>query len=265
MDRPTPDHGGFTSTAAVDPNDWDRHWLDFNESVEDNPAQAFRRRIVERLLGPMGSGARVLDIGSGQGDLAAYLTRRHPAITFLGVELSSTGVTTSRSKVPSATFVQRDLCDGEDPPAAYRGWATHAVCSEVAEHVDDPVTLIRNALSYCGTGCRLVVTVPGGPMSRLDHHIGHRQHYTHLKLRSLLESAGVTVEYVGSRGFPLFNLYRLAIVARGEKLIADVDSSGGKPASLPARAAMRVFQGLLALPSPVPVMGWQIVGRGRVP
>jgi SAM-dependent methyltransferase len=248
----------------VDPNDWDKHWLHFEESVEDNPAQAFRRRMVDRLLGPMESGARLVDIGSGQGDLAAYLTARHRSIAVLGVELSSTGVQTSQRKVPSATFVQRDLCDEQNPPPAYTGWATHAVCSEVLEHVDEPVTLIRNALSYCESGCRLVVTVPGGPMSRLDHHIGHRQHYTPVKLRSLLESAGLTVDYVGSRGFPLFNLYRLAIVARGEKLISDVDSSGGKSVSLTARAAMRIFQSLLALPSPVPILGWQIVGTARV-
>ena len=32
-----------------------------------------------------------------------------------------------------------------DVPADLAGWGTHAVCSEVLEHVDDPVTLLRGA------------------------------------------------------------------------------------------------------------------------
>lgn len=263
MDRGNLDGAGG-APGTVDPNDWNQHWLDFSVSVEDNPAQAFRRRLVDRMLGPVPRGAHVLDIGSGTGDLALYLTRRHPGSDFLGVELSATGVEASRRKVPGATFVQRDLCVPEPTPTPYMGWATHAVCSEVLEHVDDPELLLRNAVRYCAPGCRLVITVPGGPMSKLDHHIGHRQHYTPAKLSSLLRSVDLSVEEVGGRGFPIFNLYRLAIVARGQRLVADVGrGANGAAPSGAARLAMRAFQGLLSLPSPVP-FGWQIVGIARV-
>ena len=36
----------------------------------------------------------------------------------------------------------------------------------------------------------LVVTVPGGPMSAFDHHIGHRRHYDIPDLTALLEGRG---------------------------------------------------------------------------
>ncbi len=196
--------------------------------------------------------------------MAVYLKARHPLAAFLGLELSATGVDVSRRKVPSATFLQRDLCSEQSTPRDFAHWATHAVCSEVLEHVDEPQLLLQTALTYCAPRCRLVVTVPGGPMSQLDHHIGHRHHYTPAKLRSLLLSAGLNVEWVGSRGFPFFNLYRLAIVARGDKLVDDVGATGGGRPSMTARLAMKVFQGLLSIPTPVPVMGWQIVGVARL-
>ena len=72
----------------------------------------------------------------------------------------------------------RDLLRDPAPDAEWAGWATHAVCSEVLEHVDEPVVLLRNARSWLAPGCRLVVTVPGGPMSAFDRHIGHRRHFS---------------------------------------------------------------------------------------
>ena len=93
--------------------------------------------------------------------------------------------------------------------------ATHAVCSEVMEHVDDPVTLIRNARALLAPGCHLLVTVPGGPRSAFDRHIGHFQHFTAAKLRQVLTDAGYEVQRTLRSGFPFFNLYKLAVIARG--------------------------------------------------
>jgi trans-aconitate methyltransferase len=246
-------------------DDWNTHWRDYNAAAERNPAQHFRHRLVDRLLQAPASGVRVLDIGSGQGDLAQLLAERHPASSIVGLEVSATGVEISSMKVPSATFMQRDLCEPGDPPAEYQRWATHATCSEVLEHVDDPGLLLRNALAYCTPGCRLVVTVPGGPMSAFDKHIGHRRHYTPAALRELLESAGLRVENVATAGFPMFNLYRLVVVSRGKRLVDDIASGQGQAVSLPARVAMGVFRGLLSIDLRLPWLGWQIAGVARVP
>jgi hypothetical protein len=91
------------------------------------------------------------------------------------------------------------------------------------EHVDDPVTLIRNARALLAPGCHLVVTVPGGPRSAFDRHIGHVQHFTAAKLRQVLTDAGYEVQRVLRAGFPFHNLYKLAVIARGKKLINEVD------------------------------------------
>jgi SAM-dependent methyltransferase len=173
-------------------------------------------------------------------------------------------VDVAAAKVPGASFARCDLVVDEPRPPALAGWATHAVCSEVLEHVDDPETLLRNARALLAPGCRLVVTVPGGPMSAFDRHIGHRQHFTPALLAGLMRAAGYEVELTTGAGFPMFNLYRMVVVARGERLAQDVASGDGTPASLPARAAMGVFRALLALPLPRTRWGWQVVGVARL-
>ena len=57
-----------------------------------------------------------------------------------------------------------------------------------------------------------VVTVPGGPMSAFDRHIGHRRHFSPDDLRAVLLAAGFQVERTTGVGFPFFNLYRLVAI-----------------------------------------------------
>jgi SAM-dependent methyltransferase len=221
-------------------DDWDRHW-DYASSAERNPAQRFRRKLILGMLCGTGVGAcvsvaRVLDIGSGQGDFAADLATAFPGAKLLGLELSASGILSKRQ-----------------PPDDRRNWATHAVCSEVLEHLDEPERLLTNAKAWLAPGCRLIVTVPGGPMSQFDRHIGHRRHYQPEELRALLERAGFRVESAHGAGFPFFNLYRRVVIARGSKLIKDV---ANEP-SLPARVAMRAFDELFRWN--LWTRGWQTV------
>lgn len=252
-----------TGDGAGTRDDWDRHWSEYGESYERNPAQELRRRLITRLLAADGLPRRVVDIGSGRGEMVESLSRKYPDASFLGLEYSQFGVDVAAARVPGATFLQRDLVERGDPPEGYRNWATHAICSEVLEHVDRPDVLLRHAAEFLAPGCRLVVTVPGGPMSAFDRHIGHRQHFTPAKLRALLTEVGLDVERAAGAGFPFFNLYRSVIVLRGERLATDVSVERARP-SLPARSAMAIFSGLLHLPMAWRG-GWQNVAVARVP
>jgi SAM-dependent methyltransferase len=251
-------------TAKPHLDDWDRHWRDYAESAASNPAQAYRRRLVLQLLASSGNRipARVLDIGSGTGDLAAEIRKTFPAAELLGLDLSAAAVEHAARKVSAATFLQRDLVSGTEPEPVHRGWATHAVCSEVLEHVEDPEALLANVRSYLAPGCRLIVTVPGGPISAFDRHIGHRQHFTAKSTRALLEQAGFVVERSTRAGFPFFNLYRLVVLLRGERLVDDVArGAGGRP----ARFLMRIFGVLFRLNLTSSPWGWQVLVAARVP
>jgi SAM-dependent methyltransferase len=236
-------------------DEWDRHWDDYASSAERNPAQRFRRRLILALLSlhRAGAPARVLDIGSGQGDFAADVLAAHPGAEVLGLELSASGVEIAARKVPRASFLLCDLLRPHQAPASQSAWATHAVCSEVLEHLDHPERLLLNAQAWMAPGCKLIVTVPGGPMSAFDKHIGHRRHYSPEELRCVMEHAGFRVEQTHGAGFPFFNLYRRVVIARGSQLIADV----ARQPSLPARMAMLAFDALFCFN--LRNRGWQTV------
>jgi 2-polyprenyl-3-methyl-5-hydroxy-6-metoxy-1,4-benzoquinol methylase len=243
-------------------DDWDRHWTDYATTNAQNPAQAYRRRLILDLLATVANSAeqRILDIGSGTGVMAADLRRRFPQADIVGVELSREGVERARVAVPSATFVQRDLLDEQDLDPRLRGWATAAVCSEVLEHVDEPERLLRGVVPYLEPGCRLVVTVPGGPMSAFDRSIGHRRHFSPRTLSELLRASGFRVERSDRAGFPFFNLYRLVVIARGRRLMDDVGRE-----SAAAGAAMSAFDRLFRFNLDRSPFGWQIVAVATLP
>jgi SAM-dependent methyltransferase len=185
-----------------------------------------------------------------------------PSAELLGLDVSAAAVEHAGRKVPSATFLQRDLVRASTPEPEHRGWATHAVCSEVLEHVEDPEALLANTRPYLAPGCRLIVTVPGGPMSAFDRHIGHRRHFTATSIRAVLERAGFVVERSTRAGFPFFNLYRLTVLLRGERLVDDAALGTG---GWPARLAMRIFGVLFRLNLTRSPWGWQVLAAARVP
>jgi SAM-dependent methyltransferase len=253
-------------STLIDRDSWDTHWDQYAQSAETNPAQRYRRRLIFSWLKLSATErVHVLDIGSGQGDFAADLKRAFPQADILGLELSRRGVEISKRKVPGGIFQEVDLLEAALPPEPFQEWATHAVCSEVLEHLDDPRRLLVNVRPYLQKGCKLVVTVPGGPMSLFDRHIGHRKHFTPGELRALLESAGFEVEWVGGAGFPFFNLYRLVVIARGKRLVQDVSRRGQAGVSLLARFVMSIFRLLFHFNLAKSPWGWQVIALARNP
>jgi len=248
------------------PGTWDQHWADYASATELNPAQAYRRRVIFESLALTRAPApvRVLDLGSGTGDFALEVARVRPDAEIIGLELSASGVEIATRKVPRARFFRQDFTRPIELDA-HRGWATHAVCAEVLEHVDDPAAVLANVRPLLARGCRVAITVPAGPMSAFDRHIGHRRHFDRGLLERTLREAGLHVESVRGAGFPFFNVYRLVVVARGDKLIDDV--AGSDPAALPlaARATMRLFSWLFRYNSSKMGLGWQLVAVGVEP
>jgi SAM-dependent methyltransferase len=244
-------------------DDWDRHWTEYADSAEQNPAQTWRRElIVDRL--DLKSGARLLDVGSGQGDLARDILAQRTDIEVQGLELSPSGVAHARRKVPGATFHQVDLLSAQSLLVDLEGWADRVVCAEVLEHLDNPSELLVNALKHAAPGARVVVTVPAGPRTAFDIHIGHRRHYDQQSLRKLLEESGIHVVSVDAAGFPFFNLYRLVVLLRGKRLIGDVREDNAGVESLPARLLLRAFGLLFRANRRHGSRGWQLVAVGTV-
>lgn len=240
-------------------DNWDEHWTQFGDSAELGPTPRYRRRLINSLLNfPHGGNTvKFLEIGSGTGEFAEEFSKKYPNASYLGLELSLTGVQVSQRRIPAATFAQRDLLQPllEDELTGFG--ATDALCSEVLEHLEDPARLLRNAARYCAPGCRLIVTVPGGPMNAFYEHIGHRKHYSPSELAALLDRSGFSAESAFGAGFPFFNLFRLLLTIRGPKFISDVR---GKP-SLAVRIASHIFEALFHFNSSR--VGWQTFAIAR--
>lgn len=251
-----------TTTTADRKDDWDHHWNLFATGATLNPAQQMRYKLISHIIGESASSRssmRVCDIGSGQGDLIALLSRTVPSAEFVGLELSNSGVEISRKKAKSARFYVEDVFSGNPNALGLNHWATDAVCSEVLEHVDDPVAFLRAARAYLAPGASLVVTVPGGPMSQFDKYIGHRTHFTRASIKSVLENAGFEVKRTTLAGFPFFNLYRLTVILSGKRLINAVRSDGESETSLAARVAMRIYNFLFRFNFNHSALGWQVI------
>lgn len=202
---------------------------------------------------------RLLDFGSGQGDFLQKAGARWPDAELAGIELSEKAVGMTRRKIPWAHVFAANLFAPSIQLRELEQWADAAVCSEVLEHVDDPTAFLRAAARYCASGAKLLVTVPGGPMSSFDRHIGHRQHFTAGKLSRILDAGGWEVRRVLRAGFPFFNIYRALVIARGDKLAGDVTAKSTGSVLRLGRSAMRLFRILFCatlLDSP---FGWQII------
>jgi 2-polyprenyl-3-methyl-5-hydroxy-6-metoxy-1,4-benzoquinol methylase len=253
------------STQTTD--NWNEHWTKLVTVSARNPAQAYRRKLVFEALALDAAAApvRLLDLGSGSGDLAGEVLRARPDADVVGLDLSASGVEIAQRKVPKAKFFQQDFTQPIAIDEGYRGWATHAVCCEVLEHLDEPAMMLKNVRSLFAPGCRLVVTVPSGPMSAFDKHIGHRRHFTSRLLDETLSEAGLTVEQLRGAGFPFFNLYRLVTVARGKKLVDDAADANKSELPLSARAAIAIFSLLFQLNTSKTKLGWQLVAVGAEP
>ena len=238
-------------------DDWDGHWQDHDSSNVINPAQIYRKRLIYELLEitENNNNVRLLDVGSGNGQLLSEVTADYPEILTVGLEYSSHGVKISKEKSPNSHFFQIDLTKTNNISPELGHWATHSVCSEVIEHVNEPRKFLINAGMFMGNNCRLIVTVPGGPISEFDRHIGHRKHYTVSELRELLESSGFHVDKVCGAGFPFFNLYRLLVLIRGKRLIADSNSQPG----FLLKALSAFFNILMPMNLSNSKFGWQIV------
>jgi 2-polyprenyl-3-methyl-5-hydroxy-6-metoxy-1,4-benzoquinol methylase len=243
-------------------DDWDAHWGDYASTAEDNPAQAFRRTVAFEQLERSGEPRRLFDIGAGQGDLLAKAHERWPEAELAGIELSATGIAEAARKVPSARVTLGNLLHDVVMPGELRGWATHAVCSEVLEHVDDPALLVRNARAFLAPGCLVVLTVPAGPRSAFDKHIGHRRHFDRATLEAVLDAGGLIDVHVEAAGFPVFNLYKLVVILRGKRLIAD--AAHADPSSA-ARFVMRAFDRLFSVAPHRGRFGWQLVATATSP
>jgi SAM-dependent methyltransferase len=153
------------------------------------------RRIADRerlrLLGPLPTAARVIEVGAGRGRLIAALWERgHDAV---GIEPASAP---SREAISRGLPVERRALEDADFPTDE---ADAVVLWHVLEHLEDPYAALEQVRGWVRSDGRLVVAVPN--LGSLQARIGgdrwfhqdvptHRTHFTVPGLKLLLRRSG---------------------------------------------------------------------------
>lgn len=161
-----------------------------------NPVvQALLGRFLERVVGLAASQrpSRVVDLGCGEGLVAARILERLPSVEYRGIELDPTAADAARQNAPAAEIREGDI----RTVAPERAWADVSLCLEVLEHLEDPAPAVRRIAEWT-TGLA-IVSVPWEPFFRggnllrgkyleqLGNHPEHVQQFGPRSFRRLLE------------------------------------------------------------------------------
>src|SRR5580700_5278946 len=139
-------------------------------------------------------GDRVLEIGSGIGNLTLHLV---PRSTYWATDINPAYLDSlERLKInrPYLEIARVDGTDGNSFPAG-ESFDT-VVCLNVVEHLADDHEALRNIWNALEPGGRAIVLVPNGPklFGTLDEVLGHCRRYTEDQLIHSGEAAGFQAE-----------------------------------------------------------------------
>ncbi|MGB8295308.1 MAG: glycosyltransferase [Polyangia bacterium] len=140
-------------------------------------------------------GPRVLEIGSGTGNLTRQLV---PRALYVASDINPQYLDSLRGLIPDRPYLRvsnTDITKRESFPAMPGGFDT-VVCLNVVEHVDDDGAALRNIREVLAEDGKAVILVPHGPklFGTLDQVLGHQRRYTEDSLRQLAEQTGFVVE-----------------------------------------------------------------------
>lgn len=166
-------------------------------------APNFNRWMFERVRPWIGD--RVLEIGSGIGNLSQFLLDR-PRLVL--TDMAPDYLERLRERfggLPNVEVMRLYLPTVDGPVAAER--FDTIVCLNVLEHVADDHASLAAMRSLLAPGGRLVLLVPALPViyGTLDEALGHVRRYTPRELRVKYAAAGLAVrhmEYFNLAGIP---------------------------------------------------------------
>ena len=123
---------------------------DWMARVEGDPWERFVDELADRLP----AGARVLDLGCGNG---AKILRLAGRFDVMGVDISQRQLELARAAVPGATFIQADFARIEVPAGAFD--AVTALYSLVHVPRDEQPELLGRVLSWLKPGGLLLASM----------------------------------------------------------------------------------------------------------
>jgi 2-polyprenyl-3-methyl-5-hydroxy-6-metoxy-1,4-benzoquinol methylase len=151
--------------------------------------------------------ARVVDLGSGGGQLLEEVRARSRGAVLCGVDISAAQVAENARRLPEIEWRVADLDAGDGVPRELHGTFDVVIASELIEHLDHPEVLLRNAsaLARPGTG-HLLLSTQSGPLRETERRVGHRRHWSVAEMSAALARNGWAPVRVWNCGFPFHDL-----------------------------------------------------------
>jgi SAM-dependent methyltransferase len=142
-------------------------------------------------------GKRVLEIGSGIGNITKFLLDRDLVIA-TDVEPKYITLLKNTFGKYKKFMVERLYIPGAEIER-YRSYHIDSViCFNVLEHIERDEKALKNIYELLEPGGRFLLLVPSHPWlyGSLDQHLGHRRRYSRRELRNKLEAIGFRVIYL---------------------------------------------------------------------
>jgi len=142
-------------------------------------------------------GRRVLEIGSGTGNITKFLLDRDLVIA-TDVEPKFLTLLKNTFGKYKKFMIERLYVPGAEIERYQSYHIDSVICFNVLEHIERDETVLRNIYDLLKPGGRFLLLVPSHPWlyGCLDQHLGHRRRYRRRELRNTLEAMGFRVIYL---------------------------------------------------------------------
>jgi 2-polyprenyl-3-methyl-5-hydroxy-6-metoxy-1,4-benzoquinol methylase len=148
--------GIYDSLAAVPSRQhYEARWQALAEAAEPSDFALRRRFLLELVRGRVGAGARVLDIGCGEGRFALELARA--GVQVLGIDIAEEPLRRARARHPELDLRRVEV----EGPWQLEDASFDAVwAGEVIEHVADTAAWLSEVRRVLRSGGSLIVSTP---------------------------------------------------------------------------------------------------------
>ncbi len=135
----------------------------------------------------------LLEIGSGIGNNVRILMQYTDVVA---TEANPRYLEVLKNAFFNTPGVEVHRWDATQPPPPHLAQPDSILCVNVLEHIEEDMTVIKNARTLIKPGGRLIFIVPRGHklFGNLDSTIGHYRRYDQDRLRTMIERQGCPVE-----------------------------------------------------------------------
>jgi len=178
----------------------DEHLLEKMDEIEATHWWWEGRRQLVRMLMGRKKYSRILDIGSGTGEMITYLKKIYPKSEFFGMDTSVLAIDYAKKRG------HKNITKASATKLLYKNnYFDAVIVLDVLEHIKNDGKCITEAGRVLKKGGKLIITSPGLSFiwSKYDINQGHQRRYTRRRFIKLAKESNLKVEYISYFNFLL--------------------------------------------------------------